>query len=269
MVEAMRESFRATGRIVVPQKLRQAAESATTPKEVRGMIDTIRARARRRVGKHVEVEVEKDESLDARVQRISSAYREARRAQGGLNGTTDYWTMEVYDDHVIVCESGEYYSVDYTDGDEVEFDLEGATEVERTWAATTKSFEIEKADEERQIVFGWAYQSEDESGERIVDHSGEFVKTDVLEDAAYVFNLDYREGDERHTETAKAQLIESFVVTPEKLEKMGLPDDALPRGWWVGFHVEDTELFGKIRDGEYPMMSIGGRAEKAEVDADA
>jgi hypothetical protein len=124
---------------------------------------------------------------------------------------------------------------------------------------------ISKTDDDRQLAFGWAYVYED--GGRVLDHSGEFIEKQDLEDAAYAFNLEYRDGDERHSEPVVAQLVESFVSTPEKLEKMGLDPDALPHGWWTGWRIPDPEVFMKVKDGEYAMLSIGGRARR-EADAD-
>jgi len=129
------------------------------------------------------------------------------------------------------------------------------------------TFDVVKADEARQIVFGWAYVAEDAQGQRVLDHSGEFVTKEDLEDTAYVFNMAFREGDERHTETVAAHLIESFVVTDEKLEQMGLAKDALPRGWWTGWYVPDRAVWDKVASGEYQMLSIGGVSEREAVDA--
>ena len=57
------------------------------------------------------------------------------------------------------------------------------------------------------------------------------------------------------------QMIESFMVTPDKLEAMGLPADALPQGHWVGFHIPDADIFSKIKDGTYSSFSIQGDAD--------
>lgn len=214
-------------------------------------------------------------SLDQQIDDVRGAYR---ATLSGLERDRS-WVSEVYPDHVIVCADGDYYSVPYsTTADGYEFDADAATEVERTWVP--KSFDrvdIEKTDDERQVVFGWAYVSE-RSGERVVDHSGEWIEKTDLEDAAYAFNLVSREGDEAHTEEVKAHLVESFVATDEKLTKWATGDDGnvddaalavlrkvVPTAWWVGFYIPDAELFGKVKDGTYPALSIGGRARREEV----
>lgn len=207
-----------------------------------------------------------EDSLDEQASEVRQAWSAQYSNQLAAQSS---WVEEVYADHVVVCQNGEHYSVAYTeDPDDVfTFDVANATEVERTWTEVQKTVAIAKIDDERQVAFGWAYQYEKGDGERIVDHSGEFIKGDDLEDAAYVFNLNFREGDEVHTEDVKAHLIESVVFTPEKLEALGLAKDALPHGWWTGWYIPDAKVFGKVKDGTYAMLSIGGWADKELVDA--
>lgn len=209
--------------------------------------------------------VSKDRSLDDQASEVRRAW-----SQGYSSPQSETWVREVYDDYVIVCAGQDDYRVPYAknaDGD-VTFDVESATEVEQTWTEVTKTVVIAKTDPERQIAFGWAYVSKRTDGTDVTDHSGEFVDDPaVLEDAAYLFNLDYREGDEGHTETVKAMLVESLVVTKEKLDAWGLDEKQLPLGWWTGWYIEDAEMFAKVKRGELPMLSIGGFAERETVDA--
>lgn len=126
--------------------------------------------------------------------------------------------------------------------------------------------EFTKIDEERQLVFGWAYVAKDEDGEQVIDHSGDFVDDIAgLEDAVYEYVLKSREGDTMHDGAPTATLVESLAITPEKLEQMGLAKDALPLGWWVGFHIEDDETWAKVKKGDLRMFSISGRGVRQEV----
>ena len=126
---------------------------------------------------------------------------------------------------------------------------------------------IQKHDEDRQYVFGWANVSSVD-GELVVDSHNDTIALSELEDAAYAFALHFNDAavGEMHKGTAKGKLIESFVVTPQKLEKMGLPEDALPHGWWLGLYVEDKELFEKVKKGEYLALSIQGVAQREKED---
>jgi Putative phage serine protease XkdF len=124
--------------------------------------------------------------------------------------------------------------------------------------------DITKSDADRQIVFGWANVSKDKEGNLIVDSHGDTIEPEELENAAYNFTLNFNSEamGEMHSGDSKGRLIESFMVTPEKLEKMGLAKNALPQAWWVGMHVEDKELFEKVKSGQYRAMSIQGVAQR-------
>jgi len=117
-----------------------------------------------------------------------------------------------------------------------------------------------KTDAARQLVFGWSSVAVTKTGQTVEDVHGDQIDPQDLEDAAYTFVLKFRDMNERHDQGVTGVLVESFVVTPEKLEKMGLTPDALPIGWWTGFYVSDPVVFQKIVSGEYAMFSIEGSA---------
>lgn len=124
---------------------------------------------------------------------------------------------------------------------------------------------IARLDEDHQIAFGWASVAFSKSGDQVVDSHRSMIDTEDLETAAYFFTLHFRELNECHGPGCCGQLVESFMVTPEKLEMMGLQRDALPTGWWVGFHVEDADVWEKVKKGEYTMFSIEGLAVEEAV----
>ena len=125
--------------------------------------------------------------------------------------------------------------------------------------------EIAKVDVEKRQVFGWASVSSI-NGEPVVDLQGDIVPIEETEKAAYRYVLESRKGGDMHARVAKAadqplhtaDLIESFVVTPEKLAKMGLPPDALPHGWWIGMHVNDDKQWAMVKSGERTGFSLHG-----------
>ena len=122
-------------------------------------------------------------------------------------------------------------------------------------------YAIAKVDDEKRTVFGWAYQCVDKHGNRVVDHSGEFIEPADLEDAMYGFVKESRESNDMHNGPVTGVLIESMVFTKDKLEALGLPGDALPQGAWVGFQL-DPESYAKVKTGERTAWSIEGVAEK-------
>ena len=62
-----------------------------------------------------------------------------------------------------------------------------------------------------------------------------------------------------------AKLIESVVFTEEKMKLLGIPAGTLPVGWWIGFQVQDEDVWEKVKDGTYSMFSIEGEAERIEI----
>lgn len=132
---------------------------------------------------------------------------------------------------------------------------------EVTWTGV-----ISKVDTEQRQVFGWASVS-NLNGQDVVDLQGDVVPIDEIEKSAYKYVLESRKGGDMHKRVSKfaadeplhtADMIESFVVTPEKLEKMGLAPDALPHGWWIGFHVNDDQQWDDVKSGRRAGFSIHG-----------
>lgn len=124
---------------------------------------------------------------------------------------------------------------------------------------------VAKIDEEQNLVFGWAYVSVKKTGEEVVDHSLEMIEPDELEQAAYLFNLSFRDSGVMHEGDVVGKMVESVVFTEKKLEMMGLEKSALPIGWWVGFYIEDDKIFAKVKDGTYKMFSIQGMCLREEI----
>lgn len=123
---------------------------------------------------------------------------------------------------------------------------------------------ITKRDDDRFLVFGYASVA-DVDGNAVVDSQGDTISIEELEKAAYDFVRFSGTGGEMHERIGVADLIESIVFTPDKLETLGLAKDALPHSWFVGFKVTDAEVWQKIKNGDYSMFSIGGHAVRSEV----
>lgn len=129
----------------------------------------------------------------------------------------------------------------------------------------TGRFKIQKSDDDQRLSFGWAYVSQDLTGNQTEDWSGDQLEPAELEQAAYKFVELYREGGEMHERGGCAVLVESVVFTPEKMAAMGIPPGIIPAGWWIGFKVTDDDVWAKIKDGTYTMMSIEGTATRVPI----
>lgn len=128
--------------------------------------------------------------------------------------------------------------------------------------SVNKSVEVAKLDDEQQLVFGWAWVSKDANGELVVDSQGEAIEPDDLELAARDFMVNARGAGQMHEGEAIGNVVESFVLTPEKAKTMGIETQAV--AWWVGMHIPDEEAFAKVKSGEFSMFSIQGLAETVD-----
>lgn len=133
--------------------------------------------------------------------------------------------------------------------------------------------EITKRDDEKRLVFGFAKFAEDPDnrGFLLVDRQGDVITPEDLEDSAYSYVLDSRDSGEMHVTKGAATLVESVVITPEKLEAWGLPGDSVPVGWWTGYRVHEPEAgvadpWDKIVKGEYTAFSVEGLAVRQPLE---
>jgi hypothetical protein len=138
-------------------------------------------------------------------------------------------------------------------------------ELDVVWEGT-----FAKTDDDKRQAFGWASVVQ-VNGKPVIDRQGDWITPDEIEKAAYKYVLENRKGGHQHRRTEDDQplhassLIESFVVTPEKIEKMGLPPET-PIGWWVGYHVHDEDAWQDIKKGVRTGFSIHGRGKRRDVD---
>ncbi len=116
---------------------------------------------------------------------------------------------------------------------------------------------------ERQLAFGWASVVVDKLGRVVVDHDDDIIPVSELEKAAYAYVANKRGSSDMHQRMGIGTLVESVVLTQEKRNAMGIPPGEV--GWWVGFHVEDREVWEKVRTGEYSELSIGGTARREQL----
>ena len=127
-------------------------------------------------------------------------------------------------------------------------------------------FHVQKVDEEKKLVFGWASVSVTVDGQEVLDLQEDMIDPETLEEAAYKFAELYRDGGEMHERTGVAVMVESVILTAEKQAAIGIPAGTLPVGWWLGFRVTDDDVWEKVKSGEYNMFSIGGTAIREEIE---
>ena len=129
--------------------------------------------------------------------------------------------------------------------------------------------EIAKADEDKRQVFGWASIVEMD-GKPVLDLQGDVMTVDEIEKSAYEYVKTSRKGGNQHQKTDDgplhvSDLIESFLVTDDKKEVLGLPADT-PTGWWVGFQVNDDKTWQDYKAGKLPGFSIHGSGVRKAIE---
>lgn len=127
---------------------------------------------------------------------------------------------------------------------------------------------IQKMDSDQRQVFGFCTVTHVD-GEPVVDRQGDYVPLEEIEKAAYTYVVESRKGGDMHARDGEmplhtSDMIESVIITPEKLEQWGLDKDAMPYGWWVGFKVNDEEQWQKVKTGERQAFSIHGSGKRVE-----
>src|ERR1041384_182018 len=126
-----------------------------------------------------------------------------------------------------------------------------------------KGFIVAKVDEEQRIVFGWASVAMMDESEPVVDLQDDIIEGPTLEKAMYDYVRRYAVVNDMHRGGAVGDLVESFVVTPEKLQAMGLTRSGAPAvGAWVGFKLDEGQ-WDAYKRGERPMFPIEGQATHA------
>jgi hypothetical protein len=127
------------------------------------------------------------------------------------------------------------------------------------------TFNIAKSDDDKRQAFGWANVAIRKDGTQIKDYQEDIVDPEELEGAVYEYVKFYREGGEMHERGGSAVMIESVMLTKQKMAAMGIPEGTVPEGWWIGFEVTDDEVWKKVKDKTYSMFSIEGTAQRVPV----
>jgi hypothetical protein len=139
--------------------------------------------------------------------------------------------------------------------------------VDLVWEGT-----FSKLDDDKHVAFGWA-SVVSVDGEPVTDKQGDEIDWEDLEKAAYAYVMKSRKGGSQHRRDGEepfhaSDMIESFVVTPEKIEKMHLPPET-PIGWWVGYHYHDEDTWQDIKKGRKTGFSVHGRGKRRPMEVEA
>jgi len=120
---------------------------------------------------------------------------------------------------------------------------------------------VKQLDEER-LAFGWAYVAT-VKGEVSLDHSGEFIRPELLAKAATNFMLSMRTAKRMHSGESIGEVIHSMPLTNDVAKALGIQSDR--EGWIIAIKVHDEQVWQAVKSGKLAAFSIGGRALKEMV----
>ena len=126
-------------------------------------------------------------------------------------------------------------------------------------------FDFCKSRDNERLVSGWASVSVNADGSLPLDWDDDIITPDTLEKAAINFMLDYRDSGAMHDGGSVGTVVESIVFTKDKQEALGIPEGAMPVGWFITVKVHDEEVYAKVKDHTYKMFSIQGKCTRAKL----
>ena len=127
-------------------------------------------------------------------------------------------------------------------------------------------FRIAKTDDAQRLIFGWASVALKADGSPLVDLQDDIIEPAELEAAAYDFMLNAGAMDEMHDGRVKGHIVESFYISPEKRQAMGIPEGgtAPQAALWIGAKLSPAS-YAKVKDGTFKMLSIEGGATPVDA----
>jgi cation transport regulator ChaB len=131
--------------------------------------------------------------------------------------------------------------------------------------------QIIHANEEQRVVYGWARVARTADGKWVLssDNAGEakvWQSVEDLERASHLYLMDARGATDAHIVADVAVPVASLVFTKAIQAALGIPEQTVPEGWFVGLKVTSDEVWAKVKDGTYRAFSIGGESERVPAE---
>jgi len=141
------------------------------------------------------------------------------------------------------------------------------------------SYNVAKASEPDQNVFGWFSVAALADGSPVADREGDVIPIEELEKASHEFVRFARaSGVEHNGEDPDGELITSIVFSDDIIDALSTDGTTgeidqelasimkarLPRGWFGGFHIPDPEVWSQTLASGKSSFSIEGYADETE-----
>lgn len=138
----------------------------------------------------------------------------------------------------------------------------GRASVSSMDAKLDSSVKIVKMDEDQMIIWGWASVAKI-GGEEVYDSHGDHIPMEELERASIDFMTKSRTGLAMHDGSKVSEVIGSLPLSAELAKALGITCDR--EGWIIGKKFYDRDVWNRVKSGELPAMSIGGRGVRVPV----
>ena len=203
-------------------------------------------------------------SLVATQNRVSTSKTQAIAAGGGTAGAGGKAPVVArMQGRNYIIDGHHRAAADYLNGAENVtahyIDLEPHSNALKDWEVP---FTVAKSVPAQQLIFGWASVVE-KDGKIIIDKQGSIILPEDLEVGAYDFMLKSRDQGHMHQSFGMGRCIESMVFTKEKQAILGI--DLKKVGWWIGFKVDDSDVWKAHQRGDLTEFSIGGTGKRINV----
>lgn len=143
-------------------------------------------------------------------------------------------------------------------------------------AEAATQVKIAGIDEEQRLVFGIASLALEADGTPYTDLQDDQIPPVELEKAVYDFVQHSGEGDADHDGEQVSQLVESFVITKEKLALLlkavgyqGEMPEYEGAAAWMGWRVLSDTVWKRVKSGELGGFSIEARVQRTPLEDDA
>lgn len=133
----------------------------------------------------------------------------------------------------------------------------------------SKSDSFLKVDDELRLVIGWASVNKI-NGDHVVDSQDDVISSRELTKAAMDFMSVSRMGGVMHFKNANDEVIKAgevvfalpFTDDIKKVFGIEIPEEGLA----IGVRIDDDGVWKMVKDGTLAAFSIGGNADRVEIE---
>lgn len=130
-----------------------------------------------------------------------------------------------------------------------------------------KSFPFTKADDDKQIIYGWASVIK-QDGKMVVDLQGDMIDEPELVKAAHEYITNARVAKMMHNGSQIGEVVESIVFTDDLQKALGI--DLGKSGWFIGMKINDANIWkNQVKTGKMLAFSVGGSGQRVAVEPEA